>query len=228
MRLAALFSGGKDSTYALYKAIQEYEIKYLVTIFPEREDSWMFHHPCIELTKLQAEAIGIKHITQTTEGEKEKELEDLKKVLEKIKDEIDGVVSGAVASKYQKSRIDRICKELRLKSVTPLWNKNSEELLKEEVSSGFEIIIAGVFAEGFDESWLGRKIDEKCIEDLKELNKKYGINLSGEGGEYESLVLFCPIFKKRIEILDSKNVWDDKTSSGYLVVKEAKLTDKGN
>lgn len=227
MKLASLISGGKDSIYATYLAMQKgHEIKYLVTIFPERQDSWMFHHPCIELTKLQAEALGIKQIIGKTIGEKEKELEDLRKVLEKIRNEVEGVVSGAIASNYQKIRIDRICEELGLESLTPLWNEDQEKLLKEEVGSGFEIIITGVFAEGFNKSWLGRKIDFKTIEELKKLNKKFRTNISAEGGEYESFVLNCPIFKKKVEITESEIIWDDATNSGYLIVKRAELIQK--
>ena len=227
MRLASLFSGGKDSTFALYTAKKlGHEIKYLVTIFPENPESWMFHHPCVELTKLQAEALGIKQIIQKTKGEKEKELEDLEKALEKIKDEIEGVVSGAVSSEYQKSRIDKVCEELGLKSFTPLWNKNSEELLEEEVKSGFEIIITTVSTAGLDENWLGRKINLETIEELKKLSKKYGFNLTFEGGEAESLVLDAPIFKKKINILDFEKIWDNKTNSGYIIIKNAKLIQK--
>lgn len=226
MRLAALWSGGKESSYSTYLAMKEHEIKYLITLFPEKEDSWMFHYPCIELTKLQAEALGIKQIIRKTKGEKEKELEDLKEVLMSIRNEIDGVVSGAVYSKYQKKRIEKICKELRLKSITPLWHRDAEKLLKEEIESEFEIIITGVSAEGFDKNWLGRKINLDTIEDLKKLNKRFRINLSGEGGEFESLVLNCPLFKKQIKILDFETEWDNKTNSGYLVVRKTKLIPK--
>jgi ABC transporter with metal-binding/Fe-S-binding domain ATP-binding protein len=224
MKLAVLFSGGKDSTYALYKTMtQGHKVKYLITMSPEREDSWMFHYPCIELTKLQAEALGIKQIIGKTKGEKEKELEDLKRVLEKIKTKIDGIVSGAIASNYQKSRIDKICKELNLKNISPLWQKDPLNLLKEMIANGFEIMITGVAAEGLDESWLGRKIDEKCISELVELNKRYGIHLTFEGGEGETFVLFCPIFSKRIEILDTIKHWDNKTQSGWLEIKKFRL-----
>jgi len=226
MKLAVLFSGGKDSTYALYKAMQKNEIKYLVTIFPESQGSWMFHHPCIELTKLQAEALGIEQITEKTKGEKERELEDLRNVLSRIKNEIEGVVSGAVTSNYQKTRIDGICKELNLETLAPLWQREPEELLREEAESGFDIIMTGVSSDGFDKAWIGRRLDQKAIEDLKKLNQKFGVNICGEGGEYESLVLDCPAFSKKIKILDSEKVWDEKTSSGYLLVKKAILVDK--
>lgn len=228
MKLAALISGGKDSIFSLYKAIQEgHEVKYLITVFPRRENSWMFHYPCVELTKLQARAIGIKHIIKESSGIKEKELKDLKKILKELKDNIEGVVSGAIASSYQKSRIDKICEQLQLKSFSPLWHKDPEEILKEEINAGFEIVIVGVYSAGLDKTWLGKIIDEKCIEDLIKLSRIYGRTfMVFEGGEAETLVIDGPIFKKRIEIIESKKVWDKKTNSGYLKIKKAKLVEK--
>jgi diphthine-ammonia ligase len=227
MRLAALFSGGKDSTYAMQKIMEEgHEIKYLITFFSERQDSWMFHYPCIELTKLQAESLGIKQIIKNTKGEKERELDDLVEVLASVKNDIDGIVTGALYSDYQRTRIEKICKDLGLKCLSPLWHSDLEKMLKEEIALGFEIIIVGVAAEGFDKNWLGRKIDLDTVEKLKELNKKFGINIGAEGGEFESFVLDCPIFKKKIEISDSEIVWDNKTNSGYLKIKKAILSSK--
>jgi ABC transporter with metal-binding/Fe-S-binding domain ATP-binding protein len=224
MRLASLFSGGKDSTYATYLASKKHEIKFLVTMLPERSDSWMFHHPCTELTALQAESMGIEHIKQTTPGKKELELEELKSVLKKIKDDIDGIVAGAVESNYQKTRVERICKELGLELVAPLWGIDQEELLRKQLKTGFDMIITAVAAEGLDKNFIGRKIDEKTIDELCELGKKFGINVAAEGGEYESFVRDCPMFSKKIEIMDSEVVWEG--TSGYLVVKKAKLIDK--
>jgi ABC transporter with metal-binding/Fe-S-binding domain ATP-binding protein len=191
---------------------------------PAKSDSWMFHYPTLDLARLQAGAIGLKQIEKKTSGEKEKELEDLKNALKEIKAE--GVVSGAVASEYQKKRIDKICEELNLKSIAPLWHKDSEEMLREEIRNGFEIIISGVYSEGFDKNWIGRKIDEQCVDDLVKLNKRYGVNISGEGGEYESFVTDGPIFKKRVQIVKTSIIWDGKTGSGYLVADYAKLVDK--
>jgi len=222
MRLAVLFSGGKDSTYALNLVKREHEVKFLITIFPEK-GSWMFHFPCIELTKLQAKALGIKQVIAKTKGEKEKELEDLKKAIKKVRNKVEGIVSGAVASNYQKSRIDRVCEDLGLQSISPLWQKDQLSLLEEEASC-MGILITGVFCEGFDESWLGRRMDKECLQDLIKLNKKYGVNLSGEGGEYETFVLDSPTFKKKILIESWKKVWEG--NSGYIVVEKAKLINK--
>ncbi len=224
MKLAALFSGGKDSTYSIYLAQKAgYEIKYLITMFPESSESFMFHHPCIEITKIQSKLLGIDQIVQKTTGQRDKELSDLKTTLEKVKNKIDGVLFGTIASNYQKKHIERICKDVGLKTVAPLWQKNPKELLIEQIKEGFEIIITGVFAEGFDKNWLGRRIDEKCIDELTELNRKYGINISGEGGEYETLVIDCPLFKKKIKIEKVDIIWDEKTNSGYLIIKNVRL-----
>jgi len=227
MRVAVLFSGGKDSTFALNVALgQGWDVKYLVTILPERDDSWMFHHPCIERTKLQAEAIGVPHLTRKTGGEKEKELEDLIAVLGKIKDEIDAIVSGAVASRYQKDRIELVCKELELRSITPLWGKDQLKLVQAEIDAGFDIIFSGVSSAGLGKDWLGRILDVQIVEKLKEVHEKHGINVSGEGGEYETFVMDGPIFKKRVVFDDIEKIWNEATESGYIICKNAKLIDK--
>jgi ABC transporter with metal-binding/Fe-S-binding domain ATP-binding protein len=227
MRVAVLFSGGKDSTFAIHKSLQAgHEIKYLVTVFPKGKESFMFHWPALEITKLQAESMGLKQIVQRTEGKKEEELMDLEKALSKIKDEIDAVVTGAVASNYQKTRVDKICQKLNLKHISPLWGMNPENLLREMISSGFNIILTGVASEGLGQDWIGKSIDENAVNQLKKLNERFGVNISFEGGEAESLVLDGPIFKKRIEITDSEKVWDSKTSSGYLEIKKVVLSSK--
>ncbi len=209
MKLAALVSGGKDSLFAAYVMhSQGFEVKYLVTILPEREDSYMFHHPNAHLTRYQADAMEIPLLTKSTKGEEEKELQDLKEIIGSAKDEIEGVVSGALFSEYQKQRIDVVCEELRLVSFAPLWHKNPEMLLREMLEAGFEIIITAVAAQGLNESWLGRRIDEKCIEELKELNKKYKIHISGEGGEFETLVLDMPMFREKLKITKARKEWD--------------------
>lgn len=223
MRVAALISGGKDSALAVQHALREgYEIKFLVAMLPQREDSWMFHFPNIHLTKLFAEAVGIQLISGETAGVKEGELEDLKDLLATL--DVDGVVSGAVLSRYQRKRIDKVCRELNLESIAPLWEENPIELLKEIVSLKFDVVIVGVYAYGFDESWLGRKIDSNTVTDLVELNKRYQISVIGEGGEYETLVLDAPFFKKRIQLIRVERVWEDH--SGYMLVEEARLLDK--
>jgi ABC transporter with metal-binding/Fe-S-binding domain ATP-binding protein len=223
MKVAALFSGGKDSVFSIYITKQfGWEIKELITVKPERKDSWMFHSLNIDITKILAEALKIPLFMIKTQGIKEKEIEDLKNFLKKF--EIDGVISGAIASEYQRTRIERICHEIGLKSFTPIWHKNQELLLRNMINSGFEIMIVGVFAEGFNNKWLGKIIDEKTINDLYKIKNKYGINLSGEGGEFETLTINGPIFYKKLKI--EKYVKEWKRDSGILKIEKFYLEEK--
>ena len=226
MRLAALISGGKDSMLALHHAIWDgHEVAYLVTALPERADSWMFHVPNLHIMPLISEALGIPLVKAITSGIKEQEVEELKAVLAEL--DVDGIVSGAVASSYQKERIDRVCEELGLKSLAPLWGRDELSVLKEVVELGFQVIFVGVFAYGLDASWLGRPLDEQAISDLLALRERYGISLVGEGGEYETLVLDAPLYRARLEVVEARKTWDPFRLSGVLEVIEARLVGKG-
>lgn len=225
MRVAVLFTGGKDSTYATYKALKGgLEVKYLLTMVSTNPHSWMFHMVNVHHTPYQAESMGIKQLLRYTSGEKEKELEDLRKAIATVKADVDGVVSGAIASTYQKNNIDAICRELGLTHFTPLWGREPLELLRELIAADFETIITAVAAEGFTEKWLGRKLDEGCIADLVKLHDKYKINISGEGGEYETFVMDAPLFKSKIEVVEAEKTW--RGTSGYYLVKRARLVGK--
>jgi len=203
MKLGILFSGGKDSTYSAWLSKKEgYEISCLISVVSENKESFMFHTPSISKVIEQAKVMNIPLIIVKTKGEKEKELFDLERGIKKaVKEfEIRGIVTGAVESVYQSSRVQKICNKLKIECFNPLWQKNPQELLMDLIKNKFEIIVVGVFAYPFDKRWLGRKIDKKFISDVKKLNEKFGISLAGEGGEFESFVLNCPLFSRRLEI----------------------------
>tara|TARA_B100002003_G_C14058987_1_gene509848 strand:+ start:38 stop:706 length:669 start_codon:yes stop_codon:yes gene_type:complete len=203
MKLAVLFSGGKDSSLAAWIAKKEgYELSCLVSIASENKESFMFHVPSIDKVSKQAEVMGVPLILKKTKGEKEIELEDLKAAIVEAVDKfgIEGVVTGAVESVYQASRIQKICNDLGLECFNPLWQKDQVELLRELISEKFEVIVVGVAAYPLDEKFLGRVIDDEFIEELLELRKKFDINPAGEGGEFESFVLNCPLFDKGLKV----------------------------
>ncbi len=207
MKLGILFSGGKDSTYSAWLAKNfGYELTCLISIFSKNPESYMFHTPSIEKTKKQAEVMDIPLIIQKTSGEKEAELKDLEKAIEKAKQKykIEGIISGAIQSVYQASRIQKICGKLNLECFNPLWQKNEEEYLSELIKNNFKTILTGVFAFPLNGSWLGREINKDFIEEIKKLNEKYKIHLTGEGGEFETFVLNCPLFKKPLAVIDKK------------------------
>ena len=215
MKCAVLFSGGKDSTYAAWLAKKEdHELVCLITLHSENPDSYMFHTPSIKRTRAQAEVMNIPLITEHTKGEKEEELKDLEKAIKKAKKRHDFgcIITGALHSDYQASRIQKICDKLKLKCLNPLWHKDEFEYLQELIDNKFKVAIIGVSAEGLDGTWLGRIIDNEFIEDVKKLHEKYKIHVAGEGGEFESFVLNCPLFKRELkitgkEITGESNSW---------------------
>ena len=226
MRLGVLFSGGKDSTLALHLAKEKEEVACLITVVSKNKESYMFHTPNIDVTSLQAEALGLPLVSVTTEGRKEEELADLERAIAEAKSkfQIDGVVTGAVESVYQASRVQRICNRLDVWCFNPLWKHDQKALLETLVDRQFKVIISGVFAYPLDEKWLGKQIDPKVIARLVELQSKFGISPSGEGGEIETTVLDAPMFKQKIEILDY--AVEAKGNCGVFIIKQARLVPK--
>jgi diphthine-ammonia ligase len=225
VKLGALVSTGKDSIYAAYTMLrQNYSIECFITIDSDNLDSYMFHTPTIELAKLQAKAMNVPIIIHKTKGEKEKELEDLKIAIKKAKDEygIEGIVTGALFSNYQRERVEKIADELSLKLFHPLWHINQETEMREVVREGFTFIMTKIAADGLDKNWLNKPITQKLIDDLVVLKDKIGFNVAGEGGEFESLVLDGPCFDKKIVIKKSKVVEEDENCA-TLIIEKAEL-----
>ena len=226
MRLGVLFSGGKDSTLALHLAAEKEEVACLITVVSKNKESYMFHTPNIDVTALQAEALGLPLVSVATEGQKEEELADLETAIAEAKSkfQIDGVVTGAVESVYQASRVQRICNRLDVWCFNPLWKHDQKALLETLVEKNFKVVISGIFAYPLDEKWLGKQIDPQVIARLVELQGQYGISPSGEGGEIETTVLDAPMFKKKIEILDF--AVEAKGNCGVFQIKQARLVSK--
>lgn len=207
MKLGVLFSGGKDSTYAAWLAKKSgHELVCLITLDSENKDSFMFHTPSISKVKKQADVIGLPLLTHKTKGKKEEELRDLEDAIKIAikKYKIEGIITGALASVYQASRIQKICDNLGIKCVNPLWGKDQIQLLNELIENNFEVIIVGVAAYPFDKKMLGRKVDKSFIEEMKKMQEKYKTNPAGEGGETESFVLNCPLFSRGLRVKDKK------------------------
>ena len=199
MKLAALISGGKDSILAMHKATEENEISCLVSVVSENIDSFMFHTANIHLTDAIAVAMGKPLYKVFVSGEEEKEVEELRKQLSVL--DVDGIVIGGIRSEYQRKRFKKIADDLGIELIAPLWHIDERKIL-EDVKDKFEAVIIKVSAYGMDESFLGRKIDDEIIRKLMELNEKYGVNLAGEGGEFETLVLNAPLYRRKIVIKD--------------------------
>ena len=220
-----MFTGGKDSVYAIDLAQREgHEIAVLMTMVSSNDFSYRFHTAAIGLTRLQSEAIGIPIIFEKTDGEKEAELADLERLIKKAISGfgIEGVVTGALFSEYQARRIRRICDSLEIKCLNPLWHTPQEEHMRRVIMDGYSFIFSGVSAMGLDETWLNRAVDEGAIDRLARLDSKRGFNVAGEGGEFETLVLDGPIFRKRL-VISGYDVRKDGENAYRMSVKNARL-----
>ncbi len=212
MKLAALYSGGKDSTFAIYKArLDGHTISCLVTIFPRSDESHLLHYHNIDITALQAKAMRIPQLVASADSDRtELEVNKLEKLLQKAKTEfgIEGVLHGGIRSEYQRKNFETVCKNLDLKIISPLWHINQLEYLHQLIQSKFRFIVVSVSAEGLDDSWLGKEITLSDLSKLEKLSSKFGFNISFEGGEAETFVTSCPLFSGTIKIIKSKKIWD--------------------
>jgi asparagine synthase (glutamine-hydrolysing) len=227
MQIGALFSGGKDSVYSIFKAINAgHQLRCLITIFSDNPESYMYHVPNIELTLLQAEAMGVPIITRNTKGVKEKELEDLEIAINqgKKKYHIQGLVNGAIYSNYQRRRIEQICTKSGLDCITPLWKLIPKDVLVEMVNQKFKVIMSAVAAGGLGPEWLGEELTLKAINKLAHLHETCYVCTGGEGGEFETLVIDSPLFKKQLKIIEADPIWDGQ--AGVYRIKKAVLIDK--
>lgn len=212
MKLAALFSGGKDSTYSIFLAKKQgHEIKCLLSVFPKSDESHLLHHPNLQWTHLQSQSMQIPQLTIKSEfDETDNEINSLEKILIQAmeKYQIEGLVHGGIQSQFQKEKFENLCNKLNLKSIAPLWNRNPLEYMNELISSNFVFIITSVSSGGLDDSWLGKIITKNDVDTLYALSQKFGFNLNFEGGEAETFVVDCSLFSHPIKIIQGKKIWD--------------------
>lgn len=223
MRVAALFSGGKDSTYAAYVAMQRgWDVRPLITIRPANPESMMFHVPNLHLTSLQAEAMGLPLLEEAAQPDEEGELDALRRACRRS--EAEGIVVGAIASDYQHSRVNLVAHELGLRVFAPLWRQDPTRLVHEYLDAGMRITFSSVSADGFTGAWLGRSWDETAVNELLGLRESHGVHPCGEGGEFETLVTDAPFFRRRLVVDRATPEWFG--SSGSWRVERAHLESK--
>ncbi|WP_069808020.1 diphthine--ammonia ligase [Vulcanisaeta thermophila] len=229
MRVCALFSGGKDSTYAVHWALLKgFEVMCLITLKPARSDSWMFHYPNVQFTKLQSEALGIPILYQETSGVRDLELNDMRTALMRARElfGIDGVVTGALLSDYQRINMSLVARDVGLRIYSPLWRKDQDKYLVDLYMQGFRFILTSINVMGIPRSMLGRELNLDDIRELIRRAHRYGFNPALEGGEGETYVVDAPLFRGRIVIEDGY-VTQDSPYSWTYVIRSARVVPKG-
>ena len=199
MRIAVLSSGGKDSSAAWWWAMcRGWEIAAVVTVDIQDGDSHMFQVPSTKWVERQALLAKVPWVNVPASGSVEDEIEALEQALSKL--EIDGIVSGALRSDFQKQRLECMSQRLNIHSFSPLWHQTPIDHLQGMIEAGFKIMITSVSCEGLDHNWLGHVLDERSLKELQELSTKHRFNIDGEGGEYETFVLGGPIWSRSLEV----------------------------
>ena len=222
----ALYTGGKDSHYAIIKALEKgIMTTCLVIVISDREDSWMFHTVNIEHALLHATLMGIPYVPVRVSGAKEIEVEELKHALEGLTTlHVDGVeylITGAVASQYQKKRVDKLAEELGLEHYAPLWGSNQDELFLQEANT-LRFLMTAVQAYGLSKELLGKPITPSLAVRLLPKFQRYSISPVGEGGEFETFVISSPLFKGRsITIRRASIAWNPNAFAGYYRIEDA-------
>ena len=212
MKLACLFSGGKDSTYAIHLVKKQgHEVTCLLSVFPKSDESHLLHHPNLKWTKLQSKSMNIPQLTiSSSSDETTDELILLEKLLKNAitEFEIEGLVHGGIKSKFQKEKFENLCTKLNLKIVSPLWDSEPKQYMNDLLESNFCFIMTTVSSDGLDDQWLGKLISKSDVQKLNNLSDKFGFNLNFEGGEAETFVIDCPLFSNSIKINKSTKNWD--------------------
>ncbi|PSQ39579.1 ATP-binding protein [Halobacteriales archaeon SW_5_70_135] len=229
----SLFSGGKDSSFALYRGLERgLDVERLLTVHPDG-DSYMYHVPATRLAALAAESVGIDHVDVHPENlggdaghdsgsRGDAEVEPLERALRDLDEAVDvaGVTAGAVESEYQTSRIRALCDRLGIALYAPVWRRDPWTVAEEMIDAGFDTRVVQVAAAGLDASWLGRPLDRAALADLRDLNERYGVHPLGEGGEFETLVVDGPHMDRRVDI-EWEREWEG--TRGRLRITDARL-----
>lgn len=199
--LCALFSGGKDSTYALHWAVLKgFTVSCTVTVKPSSSESYMFHVPYVDLTKIQSQAMGIPHVFYE-QGE-EDDVEALRSAIGRAVKlyGCTGLVTGALRSDYQRTRVALVADEYGLRVYNPLWWRDQESYLRELVRIGFRFIITSISVKGLSPRFLGKEIEATDVEEIIQSSRIHGFNPAFEGGEAETLVIDAPLYVKRLQV----------------------------
>ena len=206
MKTVSLWSGGKDSCFAYYKAKQDHEVAYLLNFTDTNSKHSLSHGLKPELIQEQARMLGVPLIQKAMPKQNyRQEFKDLILGL-KEKEDIRGIVFGDIYLQEHKDWIDKVCQELEVKAIFPIWTVDTKKLIAEIIDSGFKAIIVTARADcAGGKEWLGKEVDKEFIAGLAE-----DIDPCGEKGEFHTFVYDGPIFNRPVRFKSGRKVLQDK------------------
>ncbi|HLC60602.1 MAG TPA: diphthine--ammonia ligase [Candidatus Nanoarchaeia archaeon] len=229
MDVAILYSGGKDSTFAIQQAIDKgWNIKYLISVKPTRKDCFLFHYATVEHTKEFAKQLGIPHFYVSCRvADPVKEADIVKKVVEKnrSKMKVDAVVLGGTG--LQETQLKSIQNALRQFNIDVFASHAGEEhdlVMEQMLDKGYEIMVTQIASDGLKE-WLGKNITKDNFPQLKKDSIKYGFHIGFEGGYADTLVTNCPLFEKQMVVEEMSVIFEDNYC-GHVVIDKYRMQKK--
>jgi len=202
MIAAASWSGGKDSCLACYKAMQEgHKVSHLANFVSQQYKRVSFHGTPANLIREQADSIGIPLLQRETTGD-DYEVQFKKTIGSLLEFGIEGMIFGDIYLQEHRDWVERVCGEIGVKVLEPLWGINTKDVYLQFIRSGFSALVVSAKSDLIERDWLGRSINDEFLKYLE----KRGIDVCGENGEYHTVVIDGPIFKKRIRILEKEIV----------------------
>ncbi len=216
------WSGGKDGCYACYLAPSlGYQVSFLLTMVSRQFQRSGGHGIEAQLMRQQAEATGIRMLQQDYAGDNYEEM--FKSALRQLQGEgVQALVTGDIYLQEHRDWVERVAGEVGLKAVLPLWGMRPGEVTRGFIGAGFESLVVALQADQLGEEWLGRRVDANFLSDLLSLGK---VDPEGERGEFHTFVLDGPLFKKRVEVLETGRVLRD--GRWFLDIPRYELREKG-
>ncbi|MHA1206701.1 MAG: diphthine--ammonia ligase [Candidatus Hodarchaeales archaeon] len=226
MRVSCLVSGGKDSIYALWCALHQYEVVSIINFESDKSESLLFHIPNAKYVSLVAKMFSLPLISiKIKSDDLEEEIKQLVNAIRKSR--IEAIVTGGIRSEFQRYHFNRAALLANVKCFNPLWRLSPELIIQDLINNNFEIILISVSSMGLDQNFLGKKLTPNLINKIRNLSYGSDLAIIGEGGEYESFVLDAPFFPSRIVIQETQIHWNEFREEGYLEIIKAILEPKG-
>ncbi|MCK4847419.1 MAG: diphthine--ammonia ligase [Candidatus Heimdallarchaeota archaeon] len=226
MRVSCLISGGKDSIYALWCALHQYEVISIINFESDKSESLLFHIPNSKYVSLIAEMFSLPLISVKIKSD------NLKEEIEQLVDAIrksgtEAIITGGIRSEFQRYHFNRAAILANVKCFNPLWRLSPELIIQDLINNRFEIILISVSSMGLNQEFLGKKLTPRLINKIRDISHGSDLAIIGEGGEYESFVLNAPFFPSRIVIQESQIHWNEFREEGSLEIISATLESKG-
>ena len=226
MRVSCLVSGGKDSIYALWCALHQYEVVSIINFVSDKSESLLFHIPNAKYVSLLAEMFSLPLISIKIKSDDLKE--EMNQLVNAIrKSRTQAIITGGIRSEFQRYHFNRAALLANVKCFNPLWRLSPELIIQDLINTNFATILIAVSSMGLDQNFLGKKLTPKLINKIRDNSYGSELVITGEGGEYESFVLDAPFFPSRIVIQETQIHWDEYREEGYLEIISAFLKSKG-